>query len=72
MKNQLQGKIIKIFNTNSGLIMGEDGNQYNFFIDDLLNKIELKINLLVLFKPQLYVIKNTNIYKAILISTIKD
>lgn len=63
-----KGVILEIY-SNYGYILDEDKIKYYFsFVEFLDNIDEIKLNIKVVFKPQIITVDKVNIYKAILIS----
>lgn len=68
MQDEIKGIIKELFDLTSGIILGEDQNEYYFWKVDFLEEIELKKEIKVKFKPEQYITNKEKIYKAVLIS----
>lgn len=71
MKDEIRGKVTELIDEESGIILGEDNNNYIFSKMDFLGENEISVNEDVIFKPKVFVLKNelgnTEVRKAILI-----
>lgn len=68
MKNEESGVIVKLFDTNSGVIQSIDEKQYHFSKIDFLHNETIELGKKVLFKPYVYNLNGYFVYKAVYIS----
>lgn len=69
---EIVGIIIEKIDESSGIILGQEQNEYFFSSLDILDDTKIEYGIKVVFKGECYATNKENIYRAILISKYEE